>query len=391
MWHAVDATGRVMTSRLADRPVNPASVIKVATTLWALETLGPTHRFTTRFELHGSFDERSGTLDGDLVVRGGADPDFQVENAFLVARRLNRFGVREVTGRLRVDAEFWIGWEGGSARKERSAARRRELMATRLRRALDPHRWDPATRDLFAEFEARHAGAALSPGSVVVRGGIGGPTDVTPGRVASVEHRSNPLVVTLKRFNAYSNNDIERLGDSLGSPVELAAFLGPRVKGSGPALRIETLSGLGSNRLTSRQIVRLFDDLRSTARRLDTRVQDLLPIAGCDPGTLEKFPRLTEIQAGELVAKTGTLGSTDGGVSALAGFGRGPQGPVTFCVVAPRSGSRLNRARADQESWLLELLSPDGLPRRTSCGEPVVFSDDQASLRTIDFRRKPGA
>ena len=33
-----------------------------------------------------------------------------------------------------------------------------------------------------------------------------------------------PLVDLLRRFNAYSNNDIERLDASIGSPAELAAI-----------------------------------------------------------------------------------------------------------------------------------------------------------------------
>ena len=114
--------------------MNPASVIKVATTLWALERLGPEHRFTTRFAVRGgAIDRKSGVLAGDLLVRGGGDPDFHLENAFLVARALNELGLREVQGGLLIDDSFWIGWEGGSEKRLRDARARTLLMGARLR------------------------------------------------------------------------------------------------------------------------------------------------------------------------------------------------------------------------------------------------------------------
>ncbi len=103
-----------------NEPINPASVVKVATSLWALAELGPDHRFETRFGIRGTLDPQSGYLDGDLIVIGGGDPDFHIENAYLVMRYLNRMGVREVGGSLRVTDEFWIS----AGRAARRSARR---------------------------------------------------------------------------------------------------------------------------------------------------------------------------------------------------------------------------------------------------------------------------
>ena len=92
-WERADGTAD---SRRADESLNPASVVKVATTLWALETLGPTHRFRTTFAVRGTIDVESGVLHGDVLVFGNGDPDFHVENAQLVARRLIEAGVQLV-------------------------------------------------------------------------------------------------------------------------------------------------------------------------------------------------------------------------------------------------------------------------------------------------------
>jgi D-alanyl-D-alanine carboxypeptidase/D-alanyl-D-alanine-endopeptidase (penicillin-binding protein 4) len=225
VWHVETADGKSLDSREADIPINPASVVKVATTLWALEQLGPDHRFETRFAIRGTLDGTTGVLDGDLVVEGTADPDFHVENAYLVARALNAEGLRTVRGRVLVDDRFWLGWEGGSERKT-GAGSREVAMATRLRNALDPARWDRRARLLIQEFRAR-AGIDGEPPAVVVEGTAGGRSGPLDGRVLVV-HRSNPLRTTLKRFNSYSNNDIERLGESLGTPEELAGRLRSR-------------------------------------------------------------------------------------------------------------------------------------------------------------------
>ena len=43
-----------------------------------------------------------------------------------------------------------------------------------------------------------------------------------------VVHRSQPLVDILRRFNCYSNNDIERVAASVGPVDDLAAFVAER-------------------------------------------------------------------------------------------------------------------------------------------------------------------
>jgi len=48
VFHAETASGETVASQLADLPFNPASVVKVATSLWALESLGPDHRYSSR-------------------------------------------------------------------------------------------------------------------------------------------------------------------------------------------------------------------------------------------------------------------------------------------------------------------------------------------------------
>jgi D-alanyl-D-alanine carboxypeptidase/D-alanyl-D-alanine-endopeptidase (penicillin-binding protein 4) len=381
VWHVEAPDGSVLDSEGADDPVNPASVVKVATSLRALERLGPDHRFETRFAGGGTLDPQTGILDGDLLVFGGGDPDFHVENAYLVAQALNRAGLREVRGKLLVDDRFWIGWEGGSERSTGGAAQRATTMASRLRDAFDPRRWGRRTRGLLAAFASRR-GIAGEPPRVAVEGGVGSHAVPAPESVLLV-HRSNPLGRTLKRFNAYSNNDIERLAGWLGTPSDLAASLARRWEAGSPPPRLETLSGLGTNRMTARQIVRLMRDFDRTCRRLGLRVEDVLPSAGCDPGTLAHYPRLVDEAAGALVAKTGTLTRTDGGVAVMAGLVRTAKGDRYFCVAAPRSGARPGRAREAEARWLSDVIARHGGARPGPCGDVVGYSDDDARVEAV--------
>jgi D-alanyl-D-alanine carboxypeptidase len=131
--------------------------------------------------------------------------------------------------------------------------------------------------------------------------------------------------------------------------------------------------------MTCRQVVRLLRDLHETCEDLEIGTDAVLPVAGCDPGTLTNFPRLAdEGVRGAVVAKTGTLTTTDGGVAVLAGYARTENGLLMFCVASPRVGREVRRAREAQQRWLLDLIDRQGGPRPAECGPPVVFSDDTA-------------
>jgi len=377
VWHVRASAEEGEDSLHPDIPVNPASVTKAATSLWALERLGPGWRFETEFGTRGRLDPSTGTLEGDLIVLGGDDPDFHVENAYLVAESLNRLGLREVTGRLLVDEAFWIGWEGGSERRESVTSRRVELMAARLRDAFDPERWGPETRASIEAFRQRRGIDEVAPPRIAVKGGTGNRAGAEPDRIV-VKHRSNELVKTLKRFNAYSNNDIERLEPLLGTAQDLTEFLKPRL---GPGrLRLETLSGLGSNRMTPRQIVELLIQLRDACDKAGLALSDVLPVVGCDAGTLEQFELLANDAEGAVTAKTGTLRETDGGVSLIAGLAETQAGELFFVVAAPQIGSRLKRARGAQQRWIIERIGSRGGAAPVSCGAPIVFSDSAVEL-----------
>ena len=120
---AVDArTGETIVSQQAGTLLLPASTLKLLTTATALDALGADYRFTTGLYQFGSV--QGGTLRGDLVIRGSADPTFGSDEMDGLGNPLTRWaealaraGVRRIEGRIigdddrTEDAPYGEGWD----------------------------------------------------------------------------------------------------------------------------------------------------------------------------------------------------------------------------------------------------------------------------------------
>jgi len=87
------------------RPMNPASVMKLVTTLAALELLGRDYRWKTEAYLGGPLD--GDVLRGDLILKGYGDPKITIEQwqSFMAQLRAN--GVDRITGDLALDRTWF--------------------------------------------------------------------------------------------------------------------------------------------------------------------------------------------------------------------------------------------------------------------------------------------
>lgn len=93
------ASGRRLAAHRATAPGLPASTLKLATALIALDTLGSEHRFATRLSLSGDI-QGDGQLAGDLIIEGGGDPLLDIDGLMRLAQGLRAAGVRAVEGRF---------------------------------------------------------------------------------------------------------------------------------------------------------------------------------------------------------------------------------------------------------------------------------------------------
>lgn len=92
-------------SHQADRPMQPASTMKLVTTMVSLERLGPAFRGRTELRTTGEIE--GSVLRGNLVLKGGADADLSGEALENMLRALHYQGVRRIEGDLVLDRSLW--------------------------------------------------------------------------------------------------------------------------------------------------------------------------------------------------------------------------------------------------------------------------------------------
>lgn len=317
--------GSVVAESNAGLLFNPASNVKIATAYAVLRNFGPDHRFLTAVYTDGAIDRTTGTLNGNLYVSGG-DPVFASQHAVTIASELNRLGIRSVSGDLIVTDNFVMNYSGSPF-----------VSAQALQMTMDASRRTPASTRAWLNhlsYSGRNGMVSSTP-SVT----FAGATYVQP-MPSSLQllftHESTKLREILKATLCYSNNFLsERLGDLVGGPYGVARLVHLNASVPPNELSLQTASGLGYNRVTPNAMMKLLHALRADLARYRMTFADIMPVAGIDKGTLEnRFD--SDFSTGSVVGKTGTLGQTDGGASALAGEINTRNGKYLFVIFNQR-------------------------------------------------------
>jgi D-alanyl-D-alanine carboxypeptidase/D-alanyl-D-alanine-endopeptidase (penicillin-binding protein 4) len=296
----------VYASHNADTQFNPASLVKLTTTLFALRRLGADHRFATHVYADGAVDPRTKTLQGSLYLVGD-DPSFTDYGAVVIAQELKARGIEHVRDKILATPEFSFNFNEKPDDSAKNAANVMKLGQKETGAAEAP-----AGAELFTVY-------------------------------------SNPLREILLYMNAHSVNFVaDRIGEKLGGPAATAQFLVEELKLPPDEVYLETNSGLYTNRMTPRGLVTVVRALAEEAGRHGMKLEDLMAVADCDHGTLRRRMEGTGYECA-VVGKTGTLTTTDGGMSNLAGvvYTR-DAGAVIFAILA--QGNRIweHKQMADQ-------------------------------------------
>ncbi len=356
-------SGEVVREEAADQAYNPASAVKLVTALAALRTFGARHRFATAIWITGTFDKATGTVTGDLIV-SGRDPSFHDEHAVAVARELNQLGVKTVSGDLVVAPRFTMNFSPSS---QRSGERLYDTLDAERRPAAATRAWYDTRVAL------RDAEALRTTPSVAVMGAVYvGP--VPKGARSISTHYSPLLSDVLKVLLCYSNNFMaERLGDQLGGAAGLMRLLSTDLGFKAGEFRLASASGLGVNRMTPRQMMKVYRALLDELHEHGLKAADILPVAGIDPGTLQKRYAGSPGR-GSVIAKTGTLPRTDGGASALVGQLRTRNNDTLLFVIFDQRGSVV-RFRQWQDALVADVQNQRGGPA------PFTYAPQTMAIR----------
>lgn len=403
----IDAgTGAIFEAFQPNLPLPPASVAKVPTALYALDRLGPTHRFQTDLLARGALS--GGQLQGDLILRGGGDPELNSDD---LDKLITASGVSSLTGRFLVDAgpgavtpqiddtqpitaaynpsvaglnlnfnRVYMEWKRRAGRYEMAMEARAETVSPPVnvvkmsivertddgeifhhRKTGDTEEWQVSRRALGAKGgrwlpirdPARHAGDVFR--TLAASHGVAlPPAAETTGAQGAViaSHQSRPLIDTARAMLKYSTN---LTAEALGLAATRATNEAPGLAASAFAMNkwAAAYIGPGAGVLSLTNHSGLSGDSRASAGRLAALLlaAEARPIAGAPFSSLLKPIPVTERGAADprfpavVRAKTGTLNFT----SALAGY------------VEVEDGRRL----------IFAILSAD-VPRRQALLDPTV-------------------
>lgn len=354
---------------------NPASNTKTATAFAVFKSLGPEYRFATNVYTDGSIDRGTGTLNGNLYV-SGKDPIFGFEHAVSIASELNRMGIYRIAGDLIVTDNFSLNFSTSPVNSARG-----------LLLAMDASQRSAAATRVWLNYLAYSGRSSTTTGtpSVSVAG-----SSYVQGIPSTLQflftHESAPLKDILKAMMCFSNNFLsERLGDVIGGPYAVARFVQLNANISPLELSLQTASGLGYNRVSPNAMMKLLRAFRAELARYRMTFADVMPVAGLDRGTLEgRFNN--DWVAGSVVGKTGTLGVTDSGVSALSGEINTKNGKLLFVIFNQRGG--VQRFRAFQNSFVVTVQSLFGGPESLGYTPPSL--DARLATSRITYGRSAG-
>ena len=321
----VDARGRTLFANRAASAVAPASTQKLIVAAAALAALGPNYRFRTVFTADNPVDD--GVVRGNIWLAGSGDPSLQAADVRNGIAVLSRAGLRDVTGRVAVDATAlrgpglnpnWTAFDAGEDYAAPTSALSLDgdtIESHVLENGSELPVWTPMTD--VATYVAAQARQMFAQRGIAVAS----PPLVGAAPLDSVvlwNHRSAPLRALETHMLFVSDNHYaEQLLRAVGSramddPDDAGGIAAERrflqvANIPTPGLRLLDGSGLShGNRVAAMTLAHLL-------AAQEKELYPLLPRGGRD-GTLSDYQFTTAL--GRVRAKSGHLAT----VASLAGY-----------------------------------------------------------------------
>ena len=371
IWLQTDSN--LLIDRNGTIPVSAASLTKTATSLAAITTWGLDKKFETIVSASGKITQ--GTLQGDLVVRGGGDPLFVWEDAIALAHSLNQLGIDRVSGNILVVDNFHMNYKADP-----------QTAGELLKQALTGINLPPALLATdFKDVNIVKLPTAPTATNTTPQVKIAGKVIVvseSPTVTPLIRHQSLPLVDIVRQMNIYSNNEVAQiLADGVGGAEQVMKIVSTTAKFPPAEIQLINGSGLGvQNRLSPRAVCQIFRTLHQTLQPLNLNLADIFPVAGAEYiGTLKQ----RNLPVGTTI-KTGTLNE----VSALGGvLPTRDRGLVWFVIL--NKGTQIAQLRQQQDTLLRSLIeewgqvTPTPLVVTKHDRAPAYFGDPDRNIAIV--------
>jgi len=311
-------TGQELYASRADTKRMPASVEKLYTSATAMLLYGPEATLTTSV-LANTLPDATGTITGNIVLRGGGDPTFGTTAAAELAETLADSGLTEITGRVIGDESAFDAFRGPPSSRFQTSSDVGPLSALAFN-----HGRTGQSRPYWQTSPARFAADAFE--KALERRGVKIKGSARSGLASEAmtpfsEHTSPSIATIARQMNQPSDNFIAEMlikgiGAQYGGEGSTAAggkVMADTLQQFGISPKIDDGSGLSrQNRTSPREVVQLLSGMATSehAEEFDAS----LAVIGRN-GTVASRMRGTAAQD-NCHAKTGTLRD----VSALAGY-----------------------------------------------------------------------
>lgn len=297
-----------------------ASISKVATSLWAIEKLGPYYRYTTKFHINKISDELY-----DIHIEGGRDPIMGRNAGYFILSELNRAGVGiKKVRNLTFDQNFLIRWNleekaviGGETRYYENLEEQTTDIAQSLRSnfATVPAKGPYDNLKL----RARRAGISMENSASIDVENIeflSSRNFNKNNETTTLLYRSAPLYQILKNMNNKSNNYISDIMFwNLGGSEQFHNYMQETMHLNNDEIEFNLGSGNNAHYLyggefnynegTCEAMIKIIYRLNQVLEKHGLELSHVMAMSDVDEGsTLKSYQGSL---AGSVIAKTGTV------------------------------------------------------------------------------------
>lgn len=326
-----------------------ASVSKIMTSYWSLKMAHADYKFPTK--IYAQEAKRAGEFN--IHIEGSRDPYFGKESLFYVISKLNEKGIEKID-RLTFDENFKFFWnitakDVAQGHYSTNAPSPDEVTG-QLNKLKNPKNLTREYKGIYKYLAS--VGIKLSPR-----------VDLKVRNISFVSKKamdlsdyqeyapmlSTPLHVLLKEMNRNSNNHAaNQIFEFFGGAQRFMPFINRTLglksrdiefhNGSGD--RLDSNAGAAYNSATCSAVLKIMKSLKDTLHEQHLDMEDIMPVAGMEQNTLERFSNDTTENS--LVGKTGSVSQA----RTLAGLLSTKNGNIFFMYNYMINGTNADRLRA---------------------------------------------